>query len=322
MANSEPDKKTVGVVGLGKMGMNHLRVLKSMKSISIAFVSDTNHVLGSQIAAELKVPFLSHPVEGSALANYLIIATPSESHYQLANDCLEHFGDILVEKPLTLDSTSSRTLLESSIKSSTSIQVGFIERFNPAVQSLRRAISSRAHPTMLEFRRVGRLATFDNQVDVIRDLMIHDIDLALVIAGPIRSIEGVGIIHSGAFRLCHALAQHQSGTLSHFYTSHISQRKQRSIRVGHEQYSAEVDLMSQSLVVSELGLISDPDAGEFVSTSVQHEINVNRSEPLLNELQAFFYGPLNSDFAPIPDCRDALEAIRVCEHLLESLKDE
>lgn len=320
MSQSDPGQKTVGVVGLGKMGRNHLRVLKSMKSVKIAFVSDTDRELGLQIATQLKVPFFLHPVEGAALATHLIIATSSESHYKLANECLGNFDAIFVEKPLTLDSASSRELLDSASKSRTSFQVGFVERFNPAVQSLRRAISSRPSPTTLEFRRVGRLTSFDHQVDVVRDLMIHDIDLALVIAGPIDSIEGLGITHSGDFRLCHALARHQSGTVSHFCTSHISQKKQRLIRVGHEQYAAEVDLMSQSLVISELGLISDPDAGEFVSTSVEHEINVNRSEPLLNELRAFFYGSLNSDFATIPNCRDGLEAIQVCENLLDSLK--
>jgi predicted dehydrogenase len=292
-----------------------------MKSMKVAFVSDTNRELGSQIASQLEVPFLSHPMEGAALAKHLIIATSSESHYKLTNDCLGHFDAIFVEKPLTLDSASSRALMDSASKSRTSIQVGFIERFNPAVQSLRRALLSRPNPTSLEFRRVGRLANFDQQVDVIRDLMIHDIDLALVIAGPIDSIEGLGINYSGAYRLCHALARHRSGTVSHFCTSHLSQRKQRWMRVGHEQYAAEVDLMSQSLVISELGLVSDPDAGEFVSTSVEHEINVNRSEPLLDELRVFLYGPLNSSIVSVPGCRDALEAIQVCEHLLKDLKE-
>jgi predicted dehydrogenase len=310
---------TVGVVGLGKMGQNHLRVLKSMKSIQIGFVSEIDEELGQRVASDFGVPHLANPEDGAPLANSLIIATSSQSHYSITRSCLAHFRSILVEKPLTLDSQTTHDLLVTARELETQIQVGFIERFNPAIQALQKVLHSRPTPETLEFRRVGKLVSHANQIDVVRDLMIHDIDLALLLAGPIVSIDGIGYSRADSLQMCHALVRHQSGTISHFHTSYISQKKQRQIRATHEDYTAEVDLTAQSLVVYEEGYISDPVAGEYVSTNIERQVHVNRSEPLLNQLRSFF-DKSEGAWHETPGPQAALESILVCESLLEKVR--
>jgi len=149
--------------------------------------------------------------------------------------------------------------------------------------------------------------------------MIHDIDLAILLAGPIMSIDGIGYSRGEPLRMCHALVRHETGTVSHFHTSHISQKKQRQVRATHESYAAEVDLTAQSLVVYEEGYISDPVAGEYVNTNVERQIHVNRSEPLLNQLRSFLDEP-EAALHDAPDAQVALEAILVCESLLEKVQ--
>lgn len=318
-AESSYQNPSVGVVGLGRMGQNHLRVLKAMKSVRIGFVSDIDMELGKRIATDLGVPHIANPVEGAHLASSLIIATASQSHYSITKSCLGHFRSILVEKPLTLDSQTTRELLFTAQQFETRLQVGFVERFNPTIQALRKVLHSRPAPETLEFRRVGKLAGNTNQIDVVRDLMIHDIDLAILLAGPIMSIDGIGYSRGEPLRMCHALVRHETGTVSHFHTSHISQKKQRQVRATHESYAAEVDLTAQSLVVYEEGYISDPVAGEYVNTNVERQIHVNRSEPLLNQLRSFLDEP-EAALHDAPDAQVALEAILVCESLLEKVQ--
>ena len=176
----------VGLIGLGNMGQNHLRVLSMLKNIHVEFISDVDKERGEKLAKKYDVRFVSDITEAVKNVDSLVIVTPTSTHYEYINKVSDHVKNIFVEKPLvaTLEETlkTQKLIEEKGLR----VQVGFIERFNPAVIALKNTIES-SKVINIDFVRTNRVSGRITDVDVIVDLMIHDIDLAIFVNGPVKA---------------------------------------------------------------------------------------------------------------------------------------
>jgi predicted dehydrogenase len=216
----------IGIMGLGRMGQNHVRVLSLLKTAEIGFVYDIDRERAEQDGKLAGAP-ATHDLE-TALeqVDAVVIATPTVTHDQFIRLAADHVRHIFVEKPVTQSLQSSRAVMAFAEAKSLNLQVGFIERFNPAVVELKRLLDDSAGVISVDFIRTNRLSSRITDVDVVVDLMIHDIDLALHLNGPAREIVARGMARDGSIELASAMLQHENGRLSRdgklVYTDYLS----------------------------------------------------------------------------------------------------
>lgn len=305
----------VGVIGCGSMGSNHLRVLSDMKLVEIAFVVDTDIARVSKTANRYGTVGFLDASDALPDAEAVIVASPTSTHSGIVAGLLGRFGKILVEKPLTADTFSSLALEQAAKASGVSLQIGFIERYNPAIQGLLRVLNGTDELISLEFERVSRVPNRHVELDVVRDLMIHDLDLALLMAGPVTDVMAMHPRSDNPIEQAHVLLRHADGAVSQLHASRISQRKQRKIRVTQVSRMVEADLISQRVAIHEQGLQLNSDSGDFEVMSTERLLHVIPAEPLRRQLESFLW-PSDFEFPPTPQVADSLAAIDLCERIL------
>jgi predicted dehydrogenase len=309
----------VGVVGCGSMGSNHLRVLSEMRLVDIAFVVDSDAAKVSQIANRYGTVGFVDVSDALPEAEAVIVASPTSTHSSVVESLFRRFARILVEKPLTADTHSSLALEQAAKASGVSLQIGFIERYNPAVQGLMRILDGTDELISLEFERISKVPDRLVELDVVRDLMIHDLDLALLMAGPVADVMAMHPRSDNPIEQAHVLLRHVGGAVSQLHASRISQRKHRRIRMTQASRMAEADLISQRVTIHEQGLQVNSDSGDIEVMSTERLLHVIPAEPLRRQLEAFLRP---SDLQPPPpQVEDSLSAIDLCERILRVLEE-
>jgi hypothetical protein len=204
MQNKAMHNKTlrVGLIGLGKMGRNHLRVLSMLKGVELAFIADTDGDLAQKTAALHGTVGAADPTPLLNTVDAVVICTPTVTHGDYIKLAAAHVKHIFVEKPLAATLEEAREIAAFAKSNSLNIQVGFIERFNPAVQALQVVLGKSERLISLDFTRTNKVSARITDVDVITDLMIHDIDLALYLNGPRTVCSGPRFCPRGHDRLC------------------------------------------------------------------------------------------------------------------------
>jgi predicted dehydrogenase len=175
----------MGLIGTGRMGQNHLRVLAMLNSVSLEFIHDADARAARRAAAPYGVKVVDDPEAGLARVDAVVICTPTVSHSDLVRRAARHVRNVFVEKPLAHSVAAARGLARLAKQARLNLQVGFIERYNPAVQQLRAILEKSRRVVSVDFTRTNRLSSRITDVDVVADLMSHDIDLALHLTGPV-----------------------------------------------------------------------------------------------------------------------------------------
>ena len=183
----------LGLIGLGVMGRNHLRVLSMLKGVSLAFLADCNQELAERLGQQHGIPGVKDIRPHLRDVDAIVICTPTISHAEIFLLAAEHgLRHLFVEKPLAATLAESELLAKTAKELALNVQVGFIERFNPAVQRLKQVLDVSGRVINVDFERTNKLSSRILDVDVVTDLMIHDIDLALHLNGPARSVVAHG----------------------------------------------------------------------------------------------------------------------------------
>ncbi len=304
----------VGLIGLGQMGQNHLRVLSLLKSVELAFVIDQDAELAVRLGR-------SHGVPGSAdlglllpLAEAVIIATPTKTHAPTIRRIAPLVRNIFVEKPMSETVAETRSLLEFASQNGLRMQIGFIERFNPAVQQLKRVLDESAGVISIDFTRTNKLSARITDVDVVTDLMIHDIDLALHLNGPVRTVTAHGVAHDAMIAFASALLTHENGRFSRIQASRITEKKIRTIQATCIDMFVDCELVRKELLVNRQSEIQQREGGPYTISSIEQTIQVPPQEALLSELQTFV-SFCRGDDAAAPTPADALNAALICEQV-------
>ncbi|MEZ4641081.1 MAG: Gfo/Idh/MocA family oxidoreductase [Caldilineaceae bacterium] len=309
----------VGVIGVGRMGQRHCRVYSTLRNAQLVGVSDANIDGGRKVAAEYDVPFFRNVEDLLDNVDAVSLATPTPLHFDLAMRCIEHGVHVLIEKPLADSLEQATKLTEAAERSGLVVQVGHIERFNPVFVELQNVLDD-IKPIVVNMRRLSPYLGSNTDVDVVLDLMIHDIDLALALGGgmPIK-VNAYGLTaFSGV--IDHAVVQLEfaGGLLTTMTASRITEQKVRALEITALDAYLEGDLMDKSISVHRR-TTSEYQAHnhrgiKYRQESVVERIYVPMVEPLVQELQHFL-DAINKGEASVVPARDGLQALQLADQI-------
>lgn len=309
----------VGLLGLGRMGQNHLRVLSMLKRVELVFAFDVSPAAEPKAAA-VGIPFLSTLPAGSLDIDAAVICTPTSTHADYVQDLLargvRHF---FVEKPLADTMARAQAMADACAAAGATLQVGFIERFNTAVQELKKITERSSQVVSIDFTRTNRVSSRITDVDVITDLMIHDIDLALYLNGPVTSVSAHGFREGDMIDLASALLTHANGRFSRIQASRITEKKIRSIQATCLDMFVDCDLLRKEILINRQSETKQPDGGAYVISSNAETVEVRPQEALLLELQAFVAACQGEQVPGLPDVAAGLAAQRICQSIREAV---
>ena len=278
----------VALVGAGIMGTNHARVLRTLPGTELTLVVDPDEARGRAVASSVGATYSRDPQEVPGFADAAILASPSDSHARIGVLLLEAGVDLLVEKPLATTVAAADRLIGAAQENERILMVGHIERFNPAVLELDRQVRDLLH------MQLTRMGPFSPRVtaDVVLDLMIHDLDLALALAGAdVDRVAAVGQrVRTDSLDLVTALLRFTNGVTATVTASRVGQTKIRHIELTQRANFVAVDLVRQDVTVHHVEhneFLSAGGAGYRQSGVIEIPFLEHRGEPLGLELGHF-----------------------------------
>ncbi len=271
----------VAVVGVGHLGRHHARVLASLPEVRLVGVVDTNTSRAAEVAQANGTAVIASVRDLPGAVDAVSVAVPTETHAAVAIPLLEAGIDVLVEKPMTRSLNEADALIAAAANSGRVLGVGHIEHFNPAVEAARPHIHD---PRFIEVHRLGTFPERSLDIDVVFDLMIHDIGLVLELVGSeVVGIEAVGVpVLTPRVDIANARLKFANGCIANLTASRISRDQVRKIRFFQKNTYLSIDYKAQEveawrLVPQESGM-PRIDGGK---------LDVVRDEPLKRELADF-----------------------------------
>jgi len=323
-------KVRVGVVGVGKLGRLHTALLKEISGAQLAGVYDSDAQRRLAVAREFEVTdFLSLEALLKAV-DAAIIAVPTQSHAQVADAALSAGKHVFIEKPVTATLQEADRLITSAAEKGLKIQVGHIERFNPAFAAIQGESLS---PMFIE---THRLASFDprgTDVAVVLDLMIHDIDLVLtLVKSPVEMIDATGVaVASREADIANARIRFRNGCVANMTASRISLKKMRKMRLFQKdayvtldflQKQAEIYHLKDAAVPEAPGHLAFSTAGpEGFSKQILYEKRTRENTNALKEELTAFVTAIQNDTNPPVTGEDGRNALSVALQIMEQVHE-
>jgi predicted dehydrogenase len=306
----------VGVIGTGIMGERHCRVYANLRGAEFVGCFDVNHLRGHEVAEKYSARYFDSPLDLLREVDAVTIATPTPHHFDLAMEAFMTGVHTLIEKPMALTLEQGRTLVESAHRSGLTVQVGHIERFNPTFTELKNVADDMPIVAVM-IRRQNSFDASNKDVDVINDLMIHDIDLLLNLVGqPVEEVTAYGrAVLNGA--IDHAVANFtfRDGPIATVIASRITQSKVRSIDITAQNAYVQGDLMNKSVSIHRR-LMNEYKGAKYRQESVVENIYIPTAEPLMLELQHFL-DCIRENRQPTVSVDDGLRAMQYAAQIGE-----
>jgi predicted dehydrogenase len=277
---SRPEPVRLAVVGVGHLGRHHARVAASLPGATLVGIHDHNRERQAAVAAEFGLRELPDLDAVAREAEAAVVATPTVSHAAVAGFLLERGLDVMVEKPITADLREADELLALARSRGRIVQVGHVERYNPAVET---ALAMVARPLFIEVHRLGIFTRRSLDVDVVLDLMIHDLQIVQALAGGTAvEIRAAGLpVLTPLLDIANARIVFEGGCEANLTASRVSPRKVRKLRIFAPDLSVSVDM--QARTVKAFHLSRDKGEPEILPS----EVPVPDEEPLARELADF-----------------------------------
>jgi len=304
----------IATIGVGYIGRHHARLLASMPGAELVGVVDADAGRAAAVAAEFGVPFFPSLEALPDDTRAATIAVPTCCHRFVALACLARGWDLMVEKPLAVSVSEGREIVEAAQRAGSILQVGHTERYNPAVRA---ALPRITRPGFFEAHRLGTFSARSVDVDVIFDLMIHDLDLVRSLdPTPVTSIAAVGVkALTDKTDIANARIRFESGCVANLTASRISSDPVRKIRVFQRDSYLSMDTFRQEVVHYRL----DRERGAEPKI-VREPLTVKNEEPLLVEL-ASFVEVVSARTRPLVTGHDGLEALDLAERIRRALEE-
>ncbi len=307
----------VAVIGVGHVGEHHARLYRELPGAELVAVCDTDGARAAAIAAreggEVATDFRALLGKVEAVS----VAVPTIHHHAVAQAFLEAGTDVLVEKPIAESLEEAEALVAASRRTGRILQVGHVERFNGGVRALHTLVRE---PGFIECHRLGPFAGRGTDVDVVRDLMIHDIDVILsLVRSPVVQIQAVGVpVISDRVDIANARLQFASGCIANVTASRVSVERLRKLRIFQRDTYLALDYATQE-VTCYRRLLPPPGApADALPRIVREEVAVDKPEPLRLELESFLHA-VRSRTRPVVSGEEALEALRVAAQILAKI---
>ncbi len=293
-------KLRVAVVGAGVFGRHHMRVIHQSEGADLAAVVDVDSAKAAEAAAPYGAAALTDPHELAGKVDAAVVAVPTVAHADIGCALMGHGIDVLVEKPIAVDLDSACRLVAAAKANRRVLQVGHLERFNPAVIAMRAAVTI---PLFFEIHRLSVFTPRSLDVDVVLDLMIHDLDIVLTLTGALpQEIRAAGIsILSAKVDIANVRLAFENGCVANLTASRVSTERVRKLRLFQPAEYISVDYGRQDGVV--------------VSVSGQRQIGFRplaskKDEPLRLEMESFVES-VRKRQQPVVSGEDACRALEV-----------
>ena len=315
----------VAVVGVGAFGHNHARVYKQLQqagSVRLVGVVDPNTVRADAVAREFgckSFGSIEQMLTTHSEVQAASVAVPTVKHLATARTLMEAGVDLLIEKPLASTIAEAAEIGSLSEMHNRVVQVGHLERFNPAVRATLPLITT---PMFFEVHRLSEFSPRALDVDVVLDLMIHDLDIVLTfVNSPVREIRAVGLpILSGKVDIANVRLEFESGCVANFTASRVSTERVRKLRFFQQRQYISIDYSRQDVLVFAV----EAAAGANTQPSVNPQIQMSKppitaEEPLLAEIKAFLQA-VRDRSRPVVSLEDGRRALELALAILSEIK--
>jgi len=316
------DPLRVGVIGVGSMGQHHTRVLSRFKDVELVGVSDVNVERGLDTAGKYRIRFFEDYHDLLLHVDAVCVAVPTLLHHTVGMACLQAGVHVLIEKPIAASIAEAESLVNAAATSDCILQVGHIERFNPAFQELHKVLKTE-ELLALEARRMSPYSQRANDVSVVLDLMIHDIDLLLELAAaPVNTLTASGsrAAQSGQLDYVTATLGFANGIVATLTASKVTHRKIRTITAHCKNSLTEADFLDNDILIHRQTTADcSTDYGQVLyrQDGLIEKVYTSNIEPLHAELEHFL-NCVRGGEEPSVGGEQALKALRLAS-LIEQM---
>ncbi len=317
------NKIRVGVVGVGTMGRNHVRIVAETAGVTLAGFHDPDPARSDEICRLYGCPCFDSLHQLLESVDAVTVAAPTSMHVEIGEQCLSRGIHILMEKPLAHNLEGAVSLVELARRTGMVLAVGHVERHNPAIGKLIGLL--RSEPEEIIYIDARRLAPFDGSrcmdVDVLYDLLIHDVDLALEIAdSPISSLSAAGRpVFSSRLDVVQARIEFENRIVVGFWVGKCSPKKVRTVTVTTPSRYLVADTLTNSLTMVRADTMPSTVEGVCLMTNIREErLSVPEEEPLRRELDDFFQAILKGT-KPLVGGERALSAMKAVDMVSRSI---
>lgn len=304
------------VVGVGYLGGFHAEKYAAEEDVELVAVVDTDETRAREVAGATGARPVRDFRELLGRIDCASLAVPTPLHHRIAQELLEAGIDVLVEKPLASTVEQGRALVETAAAGGRILQVGHLERFNPAIRELTTILTE---PRFLECHRLAPFTERGTDVDVILDLMIHDLDIILsLVPAEVRSLEAVGVpVLTGSTDIANARLRFANGAIANVTASRVSLKRERKLRIFQHDTYISLDYDERRMRICRR---SPPSAGAPAEIAVE-ERTMERQDPLREEIRAFLES-VHARERPVVSGAEGLAAMELADEILRSVAVE
>lgn len=292
LQRNRPEPIRIGVIGVGNMGQHHTRILSLLKDVKLVGVADINIERGLDIASKYRVRFFEDYRDLLPHVEAVCVAVPTRLHHAVGMTCLQAGIHVLIEKPIAASITEAESLVNAAAGSQCILQVGHIERFNPAFQELSKVLKTE-ELLALEAQRMSPYSHRANDVSVVLDLMIHDIDLLLELAAaPVVKLTASGsrASDSGYLDYVTAILGFANGIVATLTASKVTHRKVRRFAAHCKNSLTEADFLNNEILIhrqTTANCMTDYGQVLYRQDGLIEKVSTCNIEPLHAELEHF-----------------------------------
>ena len=305
----------IAVVGVGYLGRHHARILAALPGVELVAVVDTNHARAAEVASATGTRPSADYRDILGRVDAVTLAVPTELHREVALPFLAAGVHVLVEKPMARSLAEADAMITAAAEAQAVLAVGQTERFNPAVAAARPLLSD---PRFIEVHRLGTFPERSLDIDVVFDLMIHDVDIVLsLVKSEVEAIEAVGVpVLTGRVDIANARLKFRNGCIANLTASRISRERVRKIRFFQPKAYVSIDYAAQKLEVWRLV------KGDGPQPAIEGgEVPVEPEEPLKREL-ADFVDAVTTRRAPTVSGEDGRRALALAQQIADRIATE
>lgn len=316
----------VGVFGVGHLGKFHLNNWKEIKEVELVGFFDPNDEMAAQVTAKYGLPRFNNSEELMDLCDIIDVVAPTTFHFNLVAAALRKSKHVFVEKPLMNTMDEAREILKLAKEANVKVQVGHVERFNPAFLA---AIKYDIKPMFIEVHRLAQFNPRGTEVSVILDLMIHDIDIVLaIVKSPVKHISASGVaVITDTPDIANVRIEFNNGCVANLTSSRISMKQMRKLRIFQKDAYIGIDFLAKKTEIIKLKQDSDKDVFSFdletpdggKKTIAIASPTVQNSNAILMELQSFTDAILLNKPTIVSEI-DGFLAMETAHQILEKMK--
>ena len=309
-------KLRIGVIGTGYLGKFHAEKYASMTDVDLVGVVDVQEEQAKRIADKCKTNYFTNYQELLGKVDAASIVVPTQFHHEVSKAFLEHGTHLLIEKPMTTTIDEADELIDLANKKGVLIQVGHLERFNPAVIALKDVIHS---PKFVESHRISTYKGRGIDVSVVLDLMIHDIDLIKnFVQSEVKTIHAAGVpVICSDVDIANARIEFECGCIANVTASRISMKDERKIRIFQKDTYVSVDFAKKEII--HIVKTDSKEPNDIIPGMKINTLTLPAGDALFEELSAFVHAIIHHT-PPIVTGKDGRDALKIALDIMQQMQ--